>query len=428
MINRIIVIVTIFLFAFTSQSEAQKLTERKVRKMFRDSEIMQEHFVGFMLQDVNGKIVYAQHQDIHFVPASNTKLLTLYSAMNILGDSIPAFNYQIEGDSLIIWGTGDPSFLHPKLDNGRTYDFLANTPHRIFLANEPDLDFEPSYWRSDLSYFPMYGNLATIKSDTSMGLFVFPKPISNYVFQDSTITSTRFNISRSKTGKELLYPKMNIPVDFQSTVPFPMDMQVTRMLLQDTLKKEVNIVIKKKPKELNTYFSIPSDSLYRNMMLPSDNFLAEQILLLCSGLISDSLNVKTTIGFGLKNHYQNFKNPPVWEDGSGLSRFNLFTPNTVLEVLNLLEKKIEDKDRLKSLLPAGGVSGTLKTAYQMDNGKPFVWAKTGSLRYMHLQSGWLETRRGKVYKYVFMNNNFVRPVAEIRNEMVRIMTAIHENY
>lgn len=428
MINRAFLISTILLFALYTPSQAQKLTERKVRKMFQGSEIMQEHFVGFILQEESGKVVYAQNPDIHFVPASNTKLLTLYTAMNILGDSIPAFKYTIEGDSMIIWGTGDPSFLHPKLDNGRTYDFLANTSYRIFLANEPDLDFEPSFWRSDLSHFPMYGNLATIQSDHKFGLFVFPKPISKFVVQDSTIIPTRFNINRSKTGKELVYPKMNIPSDFQRIVPFPMDMQMTRLLLQDTLKKEVNLINKIKPSETKTYFSIPSDSLYRNMMLPSDNFMAEQLLLLCSGMISDSLNVKTTIEFGLKNHYQDFKNTPVWEDGSGLSRFNLFTPNTVLEVLNLLEKKIGNKERLKSLLPVGGISGTLMTAYSTDNGKPFVWAKTGSLRYMHLQSGWMETRKGKVYRYVFMNNNFVRPVTEIRNEMVKIVTEIHDRY
>lgn len=425
---RVCFVFAVVFLAIVGQSEAQKLTERKVRKLFSSSEIMQEHFVGFILQEKNGKVVYAQNQDIHFVPASNTKLLTLYTALNILGDSIPAFKYQIDGDSLIIWGTGDPSFLHPRLDNGRTFDFLANTSLKIFLANEPDLDFEPSFWRSDLSYLPMYGNMASIKYDSLMGLRVFPKPISNYVFMDSTIIPTRFNINRSKTGKELLYPKMAIPVDFQIEVPFPMELNMTRLLLQDTLKKEVKIIHKTKPLGVKTYFSIPSDSLYRHMMLPSDNFLAEQILLLCSGIISDSLDVKTTIKFGLENHFKDFKNPPVWEDGSGLSRFNLFTPNTVLQVLDLLEQKIGDPERLKSYLPAGGVSGTLRTAYKTDNGKPFVWAKTGSLRYMHLQSGWFETRKGKVYKYVFMNNNFVRPVAEVRNEMVRIMTELHEKY
>lgn len=106
----------VFIFSFLlagsiiSSATAQRLTERKVRKMFGQSQIMQEHFVGFILQEEGGKIVYAQHEDRYFVPASNTKLLTLYTALNVLGDSIPAFRYEIKEDSLIIWGTGDPSF------------------------------------------------------------------------------------------------------------------------------------------------------------------------------------------------------------------------------------------------------------------------------------------------------------------------------
>ena len=81
----------VFLSAFFSiqATKAQKINTRKVRKMFEQSDIMQEHFVGFILEEQGGKIVYEQNPDRYFVPASNTKLLTLYAALNILGDSIP---------------------------------------------------------------------------------------------------------------------------------------------------------------------------------------------------------------------------------------------------------------------------------------------------------------------------------------------------
>jgi len=223
-------------------------------------------------------------------------------------------------------------------------------------------------------------------------------------------------------------PNLPIPVGIESQIPFPMDLEVTKILLEDTLKRDLTLIIRRKPTEVKTIFSIPSDSLYRHMMLPSDNFLAEQILLLCSGMIGDTLEISKTIEFSLKNHLSDLENRPIWEDGSGLSRFNLFTPKSLLEVLNKLEQKVGDDKRLKLFLPAGGMSGTLRNAYKTDNGVPFVWAKTGSLRYMHLQSGWIETRKGKVYRYVFMNNNFIRPTAEVRNEMVKIMTEIHEEY
>jgi D-alanyl-D-alanine carboxypeptidase/D-alanyl-D-alanine-endopeptidase (penicillin-binding protein 4) len=426
--KKIIFYLIIFAIFSGHSTFAQKLTTRKARKMLEQSDIMQEHFVGFMLQEEGGKIIYEQNSDRYFVPASNTKLLTLYAALNILGDSIPGLKYHINGDSLIVWGMGDPSFLHPKLDNRRVFDFLARSPQTLYFAKDPDIEFEPSAWRADLSHFPMYGNETIIKSDSSHRLIVSPLSIMNYIRIDSSLVTNRFGFRRSKLGNELLLPNLPIPVGFISQIPFPMDMEVTKVLLQDTLKREVTLIKKQKPTLAKTLYSIPSDSLYKHMMLPSDNFLAEQILLLCSGILGDTLDVNKTLSFSLANHLNDLKHKPIWEDGSGLSRFNLFTPQSVLEVLNKLEQKVQDKERLKLFLPAGGVSGTLRSAYQTDNGKPFVWAKTGSLRYMHLQSGWIETRKGKTYRYVFMNNNFIRPTSEIRNEMVRIMTEIHEGY
>ena len=426
--NKALLLVFLSVLFSIKATEAQKLNARKVRNMFEKSDIMQEHFVGFILEEQGGKIVYEQNPDRYFVPASNTKLLTLYAALNILGDSIPGLKYHINGDSLIIWGTGDPSFLHPKLDNRKVFDFLSQSSFSLYLAKDPDIEFEPSPWRADLSHFPMYGNETSIKSDSSGNLKVNPVSILKYIRVDSTLTTNRFGFRRSKAGKELLMPSFPVPIGFESQIPFPMDLEVTRVLLQDTLKRDVTLIRRQRPDDIKTLFSIPSDSLYKHMMLPSDNFLAEQILLLCSGVLGDNLDVYKTIEYSLENHLKDLKNKPIWEDGSGLSRFNLFTPNSVLEVLHKLEQKVGDTERLKTFLPAGGVSGTLKTAYQTDNGKPFVWAKTGSLRYMHLQSGWIETRKGRTYRYVFMNNNFVRPTSEIRNEMVRLMTEIHEKH
>ena len=83
---------------------------------------------------------------------------------------------------------------------------------------------------------------------------------------------------------------------------------------------------------------------------------------------------------------------------------------------------------LHSFLPAGGVIGTIKSAYKTDRGLPFVWAKTGSLFNNHNQSGYLITRKGRHLAFSFMNNNFTRPSHEIREEMVRIITYLHDNY
>ncbi len=123
-----------------------------------------------------------------------------------------------------------------------------------------------------------------------------------------------------------------------------------------------------------------------------------------------------------------FANDIAWVDGSGLSRYNLFTPNTSITLLKKITDKINDEERLHSLFPAGGVSGTLKRAYKTDNEKPFVWAKTGTLTNVYNQSGYIITRKGKKLIYSFMNNNFTRTTEEIRDEMARIITEIHNNY
>lgn len=422
----------LFLISFFSlipEGIAQKLTGKKVERLFSGSALMQEHFVGFMLEDEMGKIIYSQNEDVHFVPASNTKIFTLYTALHILGDSIPAFRYEISGDSLIIWGTGDPSFLHPELDNGKVYNFLKQTPYKLFLADQPALEFEPSYWRSDLGHFPIYANTMRAKYSLQGVLEISPKTMGFFLKADSSMVTDKFDILRSKTDNTLLYPSLlTVPEDFDDKVPFPMDLERSRFLLSDTLKKEVVLVKRVKKSALQTYYSIPTDSLYKHMMLPSDNFLAEQLLILCSAALGDTLDPKITIKFAQKDLFEGLKHKPVWEDGSGLSRYNLFTPRTVLEILNRVEVLVGDKNKLREFFPAGGLSGTLKSAYELDDGKAFVWAKTGTLRNMHLQSGWIDTKKGKTYRFVFMNNNFVRPTPEVRKEMVRIMTTIHENY
>ena len=99
----------------------------------------------------------------------------------------------------------------------------------------------------------------------------------------------------------------------------------------------------------------------------------------------------------------------------------------MVALLALIYNEVNDEKRLFDLLPAGGKTGTLRNAYPKTD-SPFVFGKTGSLSNNHNQSGYIVTKKGKVYIFSFMNNNFVLPTAEVRKEMVRIMTYIHDNF
>ncbi|WAC41814.1 D-alanyl-D-alanine carboxypeptidase [Pedobacter sp. SL55] len=59
---------------------------------------------------------------------------------------------------------------------------------------------------------------------------------------------------------------------------------------------------------------------------------------------------------------------------------------------------------------------------------PFVYGKTGTLSGVHNQSGYVLTKKGKLLLYSFMNNNYVQSTAEVRKEMVRVVTYLHDNF
>jgi D-alanyl-D-alanine carboxypeptidase/D-alanyl-D-alanine-endopeptidase (penicillin-binding protein 4) len=99
----------------------------------------------------------------------------------------------------------------------------------------------------------------------------------------------------------------------------------------------------------------------------------------------------------------------------------------MIKLLDLIYAEINNPKKLFDMLPAGGKSGTLKNAYPKTE-TPFVFGKTGTLSNNHNQSGYVVTKKGKTYIFSFMNNNFVQPTAQVRKEMVRIITYIHDNF
>jgi D-alanyl-D-alanine carboxypeptidase/D-alanyl-D-alanine-endopeptidase (penicillin-binding protein 4) len=421
----------IILLLISSNANAQKLTKRKVAKVFAASEILQNHYTGFSLYDLKTmKPVYELDANKPAIPASNTKLFTLYTALNMLGDSIPGLRYVSKGDSLIFWGTGDPSFLHPDLKSTRVYDFLKNSGKKLFYSHSnAGTEFNgSSIYQIAMVSLPVGENRAVAYANKYGNLEIKPAFLKQNLKQDTSYHPRTFSVQRDDKTNMFIYPKMTMPSNYRQTLYLVPGAELTASTLSDTLKLPVSIILMNLPQNAKTIYSIPSDSLYRRMMLPSDNYLAEQILYLCSSLLPGKLSVDSAISYSSKNFLNDLPDKFQWRDGSGLSRNNLFSPRSIIKILTKLKDKLVTEERLHNLLPAGGVSGTLRNAYQTDNGQPFVWAKTGTLQNVHLQGGFFVTRKGKKYMYSFMNNNFLIPMADIRNEMGRIITHFHDNY
>ncbi|SKB43579.1 D-alanyl-D-alanine carboxypeptidase [Daejeonella lutea] len=418
----------LFLATF-DQTKAQ--SKRKIEKIFKASEIVNNHYTGFALYDpVKDKMVYELDANKPAIPASNTKIITLYTALNMLGDSIPGLRYVTKGDSLIFWGTGDPSMMHPDLKSTKVYDFLKNSNKKLFYSHSnASTDFVGSaIYTIAMVSLPIGENTAQAYAGPDGKVRLKPEFLNNYLKEDTSYHPRSFTVRRDERTNTFSYPSMAVPAGFKQTVYLVPGAGLTQQTLSEVLGKPVNVTNMALPESAKTLYSIPSDSLYKRMMLPSDNYLAEQILYLCSSTLPGKLSVEAAIAHSLKNYLTDLPDLFQWRDGSGLSRNNYFSPRSIVKMLIKVRDKVGNEQRLLNMFPVGGVSGTLRTAFKTDNGVPFVWAKTGTLSNVRIQGGYIVTRKGKKFIYSFMNNNFLIPSADISNEMVRIMTMIHEKY
>lgn len=409
------------------------ISRRTLNKRFFETEKKFQDHTGFVLYDIEkSKTVYSYRSDRYYTPASNTKIFTLFASLKILGDSIRAIQYEEQEDSILFWGTGDPGFLYKNVhQTSVVFDFLKNSQKPLYFssANFHTSHYGPGwawddyndYYTAERSPLPVYGNTLTVSTDGSQ------YTVSPEFFEPnfSTVESKLDGPFRAlhSNNVEIALPKDGRPRKWD--VPFITGDVLTTQLLADTLKKQVGVANRKISAAAKTIYSIPADSLYKVLMQESDNFIAEQLLLVCSSVLSDSLKPEITIEYVKKNFLNDLLDKPVWVDGSGLSRYNLFTPRTIVQLWQKIYELVP-RERLFSILATGGKNGTVKNWYKSE--KPYIFGKTGSLSNNHCLSGYLVTKKGKTLIFSWMNNNFTAPSTEIRKNMQEILRAIYEHY
>jgi len=435
-VDRVIYLMAVFVTLLYACSP-NRVISKKLNNEFKNAATLKKYHVGFALYDKDKKeMIYQKNADKYFTPASNTKLFTFYAGLKIAPDSIPSLRYVETGDSLIFWGTGDPSFLQTQLKGVKALNFLKSSTKKLFYApGRYTGDFYGSGWQWDdyndyyqpeINELPLMDNVVLVTSTTAGSMKVFPSTFNSCFLKDST-DNKPFKVIRDFNQNTFRYPQTATIAKYAQQIPYKVSTANTVNLLSDTLNKYVGIINMKMPKEAKTIYNLKSDSVFKEMLLPSDNFIAEQLLLTYADKLGEEMNTAKVIARIEKDYLSALPDKPKWVDGSGLSRGNLFTPRDMVSLLELIYNEVNDQKRLFELLPAGGKTGTLKNAYPKTD-SPFVFGKTGSLSNNHNQSGYVLTKKGKVFIFSFMNNNFVIPTADVRKEMVRVMTYIHDNF
>jgi serine-type D-Ala-D-Ala carboxypeptidase/endopeptidase (penicillin-binding protein 4) len=431
-----------------------------------DSNFAAAH-VGISIYDPSSSNYLYEHQaEKYFIPASNTKLYTCYAAMKHLGDSLIGIRYSKSNDTLSIWKSADPTLLHPDFKNHPVYEFFLsyktkNSVLQKFSGWKDEAlgngwawnDYLEDY-AAERSAFPIYGNLIKItvlpkEKRTSernqnnrsyiRALEVIPNSFDigiNFTLPlEDPAADLKFKLLRPKESnsfywepsRTLLPKEFNTPMSTTEPV-YDLSLKLLADTAHVTFRETGSYSTKNgfdwSKLNLSVIHSQPTDSLLKPMMHRSDNFFAEQTLLMVSNEMTGVMNDEKIIDSLLKTDFKDLPQKPRWVDGSGLSRYNLFSPNDMVTVLNKMKNEFS-WNRITTILATGN-EGTLTNYYV--NLKDRIFAKTGTLSNNVAISGFLITKQNKTLIFSVLVNNHMGSTTQIRRAVEKFLTSIADKY
>ena len=445
-------IIPCFTFFLASCSVSKQISRQANDVLINDSAISKGHIGISIYEPATGKYWYNFNADKYFIPASNTKLFTLYAGMKYLGDSLVGMKYYQSNDTVYALPTGDPTFMHPDFSNQPVSDFFKNTRLPIIFSDKNwkaekygsgwAWDDYNDYYMAERSAVPLYGNIVKTEFTKYLSVNQHSRPDSflHYNLQilqpkipglsisyklDNSLKKVAIKRKQNENSFDVSFPDNEF--SFQKDIPFVTNgIKIALEMLHSTYP-----FIQEQVKEFNTQYSTfkiirtqPSDSLFKPMMHNSDNFFAEQTLLMASnehmGYMSDEDMIDTL----LKNDLKDIPQKPRWVDGSGLSRYNLFTPLSFIYILEKMKNEFGLK-RLQAILPTGG-EGSLKNYFISDSS--YIFAKTGTMSNNCALSGFLFTGKGKLVIFSVLVNNYSTGAGPVRKAVENFLYGIRKKY
>lgn len=430
-------IVVLMLVGCTASRKGQGSADG-LQVLLADSALRNAH-VGVLVQDAEtGRLINAHQADKYFVPASNTKLWTMYAGLKYLGDSLVAGYLLPENDS-VVWfrSNGDPTFLHP--------DYAAQP-----LAGQLGR-YKSVLWQNAQMRTTEYGNgwswndydATYMAPRSSMPLF---GNVATFFVKDGSVQATPV-VARNLIGNAEFFRDTALSIFRKFDDPY-------FTLLQPGRSKRITTTLFLTPQSASWlaatqlgndwYFetpagmsapsssgsawkivhSQPTDSMLKPLMHRSDNFFAEQTLLMVSQQWKGYMDERTVIDSMLRTDLRDLPQKPRWVDGSGLSRYNLFSPADYVWLLNKMRQEFP-MQRMQSILPTGN-TGTLTNYYKSLSGK--IFAKTGTLEGVVALSGYLYAKSGRLLLFSVLVNNHNGSAPAVRRAVEKYLLGVWENH
>jgi D-alanyl-D-alanine carboxypeptidase/D-alanyl-D-alanine-endopeptidase (penicillin-binding protein 4) len=442
----------ILCLVFLSCSSGKRMVRKAGNDLLGDA-VLKEAHTGISVFDPGSRRFLYDHQGgKYFVPASNTKIITCYAAMKYLGEKLEGIRWADMDTAIFLFPTGDPTLLHPDYMDQPVIDFLAKAGKPLYLSNDAwktqplgrgwSWDDYSEDYMAERSSLPVYGNVIRWVQSTAvrenpahpgdtLDAFIYSEPEVQWpVDFTAPDPKGRFRVKRDRDANRFLITEGR-EKRVQQDVPFVTDGAASALaLLADTLHREIRPydngkdIEKLAGQRISAVYSRPTDSMLRPMMHRSDNFFAEQALLMAGKSMTGRFREQEAIDSILATGLAGMPQVPRWVDGSGLSRYNLFSPKDFVWVLDRMRTEF-GIERVRGIFPSPG-SGTLRSYPAVLTGR--VFAKTGTLSGVVALSGYLHTRQDRWLIFSILVNNHNRSAQEVRNLMGEFLRALAEAY
>jgi len=431
------------IFCILSSCSLQKQISKSVSPFVLNDSSLKTAHVGISIYEPAANKYWFNYQGEHyFTPASNTKIPTCYAAMKYLGDSLEGALKMETDTAIFILPTGDPTLLHPDFKNQPVISFLKSATKKIYITDllwkDHPLgsgwswdDYNDSYM-AERSPMPVYGNIIkwTQENNGIDPSVVYSTPEVNWQVDFDTAQASNFFVQRSVAENHYTITEGKEKLKEQE-VPFVTNgISAALELLPDTIHKTISLAtgyqrlfLDRSVRE-TTIHSQPTDSVLKPMMHRSDNFFAEQVLLMVAHKFNISMSDERVIDTLLKTIFKDLPQKPGWVDGSGLSRYNLFSPKDLVFILNKMKNDF-GMERIKNLFPSGN-EGTLANYYVSESGS--IFAKTGTLSGVIALSGFLYTKKNKLLIFSVLVNNHNSSGTRVRRAVEKFIHTIRERY
>jgi len=421
-----------------------------------------------------GKTLYSLNADHLFTPASTNKIYTAASALHYLS---PQFKFEtsvwVDDEHqnsthvprLVLVGGGDPDIFLTELEMiAKEISKSIKSVDTIFVDNSlfDDIRIGPGWmWDEGSGWYAAHVDALSF-NDNCVDITVTPgdvgeKPVvtvnppTNYVeirnesiTVNDTVDFIDFDIERRwweksnvidivgeiffNSREDVYFRNIENPALYMGTVFSEMLKKSGTKIGGVVLEKEKNDTMV----PLYTYFSEPLTYSISNFLKASDNLSGELFVKMIGHSVTDEQGTWNNGIHAIKTFLNNEVNIDTTQirmvDGSGLSRYNLTSPDQLNGLLKYMYNNHTINAEFISALPTGGWDGTLTNRMDSIEDKRGIRAKTGTMSGVSCLSGYAYTNLGEPLVFTLMMNGYIgssKPYRDLQDRICKILVNLN---